>query len=218
MKIILNRDVKNVGKVGEVREVSDGYGRNFLLPKGYAVVATKANIAQIESKLAELKEKNAQAAKDAVAVAELLSKEVFNTVRQAADDNTIYGSIRTKDVYNLIKTCLSANNNGFDFDIGGINIATPIKALGQYVIPVCLFGDVFASIRLNVCRNQSDFESDTAAFDKKMQQALAVAEKKNAEKVEAKEEKKEEVKEEQPKEEAKTEAAASTENTDGSDK
>ena len=214
MKIILNRDVKNVGKVGEVCEVSNGYGRNFLLPKGYAVVATKANIAQIESKLAELKEKNAQAEKDASAVAELLSKEVFNTVRQAADDNTIYGSIRTKDVYNLIKTCLSANNNSFDFDIGGINIATPIKVLGQYVIPVCLFGDVFASVHLNVCRNQSDFESDTAAFDKKMQQALAVAEKKNAEKVEAKEEKKEEVKEEQPKEEAKTEAAESTESSD----
>ena len=46
MKIILNRDLKNVGKVGEVCEVSDGYGRNFLLPKGYAVIATKANIAR----------------------------------------------------------------------------------------------------------------------------------------------------------------------------
>ena len=214
MKIILNRDLKNVGKVGEVCNVSNGYVRNFLLPKGYAVVATKANIAQIESKLAELKEKNAQAEKDASVVAELLNKEVFNTVRQAADDNTIYGSIRTKDVYNLIKACLSAINSSFDFDIGGINIATPIKALGQYVIPVCLFGDVVASVRLNVCRNQSDFESDTAAFDKKMQQALAVAEKKNAEKVEAKEAKKEEVKEEQPKEEAKTEVAESTESSD----
>ena len=103
MKIVLNRDVKNLGKVGDVCEVANGYGRNFLLPKGYAIVASKQNIEKLNKKIEELKAKNAKLEEDATKVVALLEKEVFNVVRQAADDDTIYGSIKNRDVYKMIE-------------------------------------------------------------------------------------------------------------------
>ena len=181
MKIVLNRDVKNLGKVGDVCEVANGYGRNFLLPKHYAVVANKKNLSELQEKLEKLKEQNAIFEKEANEVANMLNGEVFNLVRQASDDDTIYGSIRTKDIYELIKSFLKTNNKDFKFDIGGIEMQT-IKSLGKYVISVYLFANVCAKIRLNVCRIVSDFESDIVAFDKKFADALVKVDdtKKNA--------------------------------------
>ena len=172
MKIVLNRDVKNLGKVGDVCEVANGYGRNFLLPKGYAIVASKQNIEKLNNKIEELKAKNAKLEEDATKVVALLEKEVFNVVRQASDDDTIYGSIKNRDVYKMIEVFLTNNNIKFVFDLGGIEIKEPIKALGQYKILVNLFGSIATEIRLNVCRANSDFESDIVAFDKKMEQKV----------------------------------------------
>ena len=167
MKVVLKRNVKNLGKVGDICNVADGYGRNFLLPKGYAIIANKNNIALLEQKREELIKKNNELEKEAKQVAEVLNNEVFNVVRQAADDDTIYGSIRTKDIYNLILNLLKSKNSNFVFDIGGIEIQQ-IKSLGKYIIPVFLFGNISANIRLNVCRIASDFESDISSFDKQM--------------------------------------------------
>ena len=171
MKIVLKRDIKNLGKVGDVCEVANGYGRNFLLPKHYAIVANKKNLSELQEKLEKLKEQNEVLVKEANEVANMLNGEVFNLVRQASDDDTIYGSIRTKDIYELINSFLKTNNKNFKFDIGGIEMQT-IKSLGKYVISVYLFADVCAKIRLNVCRIVSDFESDIVAFDKKFADAV----------------------------------------------
>ena len=181
MKIVLKRDIKNLGKVGDVCEVANGYGRNFLLPKHYAIVANKKNLSELQEKLEKLKEQNEVLVKEANEVANMLNGEVFNLVRQASDDDTIYGSIRTKDIYELINSFLKTNNKNFKFDIGGIEMQT-IKSLGKYVISVYLFADVCAKIRLNVCRIVSDFESDIVAFDKKFADAVVKTDdtKKNA--------------------------------------
>ncbi len=172
MKVILSRDIRNLGKVGEVITVKDGYGRNFLLSKKYAVAATKENISKLEGKLEELKEKNKQLEALAKQIADILDKTVFNVVRQAADDDTIYGSIRVKDVFNFINEILKKNNISFQINIGGIKIAEPVKALGQYVICIEIFGDVLGKLRLNVCRAAADFEEDVAKFDKKKEKNL----------------------------------------------
>ena len=210
MKIILNRDIRGLGKAGEICVVRDGYGRNFLLPKGYAIIANKANVAIMEQKLAELKANNEKYTNEAQKVASILENEVFNVVRQASDDDIIYGSVRVKDIYNLVLDFLKNNNVKFDFDTNNITIENPIRSLGKYLISINLFGDVVVKIRLNVCRTSSDFESDPVAFDRKMNESLAkdennkvVASKevpnKKEEKVEEKQEKQEkteEVKEE----------------------
>ena len=167
MKVVLKRDVKNLGKVGDICNVANGYGRNFLLPKGYAIIANKNNIALLEQKREELIKKNNELEKEAKQVAEVLNNEVFNVVRQAADDDTMYGSIRTKDIYNLILNLLKSKNSNFVFDIGGIEIQQ-IKSLCKYIISFFLFGNISANIWLNVCRIASDFESDISSFDKQM--------------------------------------------------
>jgi len=185
MKIVLNRDIKNLGKVGDIVVVKDGYGRNFLLPKGYAIVATKANVEKLQNKIDELKKQNAVLFEKAQKINEILDKVVFNVVRQAADDDTMYGSIRTRDVYNFICDLLKKNNIDFSLDIGSIKIAEPIKTLGQYIINVELFSGVDAIVRLNVCRAIADFEDDVVEFDKKREKSLLTSKnaKENADKV-----------------------------------
>ena len=189
MKILLNRDVKNLGKVGDVVSVKNGYGRNFLIPRGYAIVATKVNIAKLQDRLEELKKQNEVLIKNAKTVAEILEKEIFNVVRQAADDDTIYGSVRTRDVYNFICDLLKKNKIDFNLNIGAVKILEPIRALGKYVVNVEVFSGVESSIRLNVCRAIADFESDVVEFDKKMEQKMLSSKdaKENIDKVVAKE-------------------------------
>ena len=167
MKVVLNRDIKNLGKVGDVVTVKNGYGRNFLLPKKYAVVATNANLAELQQHLEELKQKNIEIATQARKVADLLSKSIYNVVRQAADDDTLYGSIRNKDVYYFVKDLIKTNNIDFSLEISGVKIKEPIKSLGYYIATIELFGDITEDVRINVCRTSADFEDDIGAFDKK---------------------------------------------------
>ena len=172
MKIVLNRDINGLGKVGEIVMVKDGYGRNFLLPKGYAIVATKANVAKLQVKLEEMRAKNDQMSELAKKAKGVLENSVLNMVRQAADDDTIYGSVRNRDIYTLILELLKKNNIDFICDLGSIKIETPIKSLGKYIVAIELFGDVMADVRVNVCRAMADFESDVIVFDKKREKAL----------------------------------------------
>lgn len=188
MKVILNRDIRKLGKVGDVVTVKDGYGRNFLLPKKYVSVATKANIAKLQEKIEELKVKNDSLLKQAEKVADILSANIYNVARQASDDDIIYGSVRTKDIYNFICSLLQQNGVDFQLDIGGIIVSTPIKTLGQYIVPIEIFSDIVANIRVNVCRTSADFEQNIDAFDKKREKALmsekdAKTKEKNAEKI-----------------------------------
>lgn len=172
MKVILNRDIKNLGKVGDVVIVKDGYGRNFLLKKQYASVATKSSLSVLEKKIDELKAENSKLAKQAEQISELLNGVICNIVRQAADDNTIYGSVRVRDVFVFINDVLKKNNISFKIDICGIKFEKPIKMLGRYVIAVEIFGDIVANVRLNLCRAQADFDNDIKSFDKKREQSL----------------------------------------------
>ena len=174
MKIILSRDIRSLGKVGDVVDVKNGYGRNFLLPKKYAVVASKKNIQELQEKLNELKAKNDKLLETAKQVAELLNKSIFNTVRQASDDDTIYGSLRVKDVYNFITEELNKSKINFQMDIGGIKIGEPIKMLGRYSVMVEIFSDVVCKLRINVCRTAADFESDVSVFDKNKEKSLII--------------------------------------------
>ena len=179
MKVLLNRDIKNLGKVGELVVVKDGYGRNFLLPKKYAIVATKANIAKSQEKIEELKQINQQMIEKAKKIVDLLDNTIYNVTRQASDDDTMYGSVRTKDIFNFINNLIKKNNIDFDLEISGIKITEPIKSLGKYVVYVEIFGDISTNLRVNVCRTSVDFEEDIATFDKKREKNLTLLMDKN---------------------------------------
>ena len=152
------------------------------------LIATKANIAKLQEKIEELKVKNDNLLKQAEKVANILDTSIYNVARQASDDDIIYGSVRTKDIYNFICSLLQQNGVDFQLDIGGIIVSTPIKTLGQYIVPIEIFSDIVSNIRVNVCRTSADFEQNIDAFDKKREKALmsekdAKTKEKNAEKI-----------------------------------
>lgn len=140
MKVILTQDVERLGKKGEVVEVRDGYARNYLLPKGLAIYATKARLNQIEAIKAELlkkEERQLKKLKNLAQQLETLSLKINLKMGEAG----AFGAITNADIARLLK------ENGFEIDRHKIELPNPIKEPGIYDIPVNL-GAVSATIKL----------------------------------------------------------------------
>ncbi len=182
MKVILNRDIKNLGKVCDICDVKDGYGRNFLLPNNYAIMANESNIKKLEEKKEVLRKENEKLIEGARKLSNVLSGAVFNVVRQAADDGTIYGSIKVRDIYQFVCDFASKNNVDFSISNSAISLPCKINALGQYVACVNIFGDIVTNVRLNVCRTTADYLEDATSFDERYNLALSGKDNKGAEK------------------------------------
>ena len=149
MKVILRQDVPDIGKAGQTVEVKSGYGRNYLLPRNLAVVATKANLKAIDeiAKQNEIREKKlrrgAELIKDKIEKAEL-SAEVL-----VGEEDKLYGSITNQDVAALLE------KQGITVDKRSIQLEDPIKALGVYTIPVKIGPGVTADAKLWVVKKSS---------------------------------------------------------------
>ncbi|MBQ7724218.1 MAG: 50S ribosomal protein L9 [Lachnospiraceae bacterium] len=145
MKVILLQDVKSQGKKGDVINVSDGYARNFLLTKGLGVEATQQNLNDIKLKKAN----EEKIAAEELAAAKKLSdelKEVEVTVRiKAGADGKTFGSVSSKEIAEAVK-----QQKGLELDKKKIVVKDPIKALGNYKIPVKLHPEVTGEFTLIV--------------------------------------------------------------------
>ncbi|MCR5023692.1 MAG: 50S ribosomal protein L9 [Lachnospiraceae bacterium] len=145
MKVILLQDVKSQGKKGDVINVSDGYARNFLLTKGLGVEATQQNLNDIKLKKAN----DEKIAAEELAAAKKLSdelKEVEVTVRiKAGADGKTFGSVSSKEIAEAVK-----QQKGLELDKKKIVVKDPIKALGNYKIPVKLHPEVTGEFTLIV--------------------------------------------------------------------
>ncbi len=145
MKVILLQDVKSQGKKGDVINVSDGYARNFLLTKGLGVEATQQNLNDIKLKKAN----DEKIAAEELAAAKKLSdelKEVEVTVKiKAGADGKTFGSVSSKEIAEAVK-----QQNGMELDKKKIVVKDPIKALGNYKIPVKLHPEVTGEFTLIV--------------------------------------------------------------------
>lgn len=145
MKVILLQDVKSQGKKGDVINVSDGYARNFLLTKGLGVEATQQNLNDIKLKKAN----DEKIAAEELAAAKKLSdelKEVEVTVRiKAGADGKTFGSVSSKEIAEAVK-----QQEGLELDKKKIVVKDPIKALGNYKIPVKLHPEVTGEFTLIV--------------------------------------------------------------------
>lgn len=142
MEIILTEDVLNLGNMGDVVKVKPGYGRNYLIPKGLAVLATRAKKAEFEHVLAQMEAKRRKlraAAQGAAAALEGLSVTI---ARQAGDDGRLFGSVTNRD----IEAALAAV--GQTVDRRRIVLKEPIKALGIYAVPVKLHAEVTAELKV----------------------------------------------------------------------
>lgn len=145
MKVILNKDVKGTGKAGDVVNVSDGYARNMLIPRGMATEATAGNIRQLEKKKAIEAEKRAEEKAEAQEQAAKLEKALVTIRTKAGDGGRIFGSITSKDIADAIGSQL-----GIEVDKKKIHLDSPIKQTGETTVTIRLYHEVNASVRVSV--------------------------------------------------------------------
>lgn len=145
MKVILQQEVKKLGKAGEILEVSEGYARNFLLPKKLAIPATSTNINAAQQKKASDQRKAAQANDEARVMAAQLSKVSVKLAVKLGEGGKLFGSVTAKDVADALK-----EQYGIDMDKRKIEIKEAIKALGTYPVTVRLHPEIAAKIELVV--------------------------------------------------------------------
>ncbi len=149
MQVILLERVAKLGQMGEVVDVKPGYARNFLLPQGKALSASKANIEAFEAQKAQLEARNLESRKEAESLAEKLDGQQFIVIRSASDAGSLYGSVTTRDAAE------AATAAGFSVDRKQV-VLQPIKELGLHEVTVVLHPEVDATIQLNVARSEEE--------------------------------------------------------------
>lgn len=144
MKVILLADVKGQGKKGELKNVSEGYARNFLLPKNLAVEATDANLKAVENEKNEQKQRAIRELEDAKSMASRLGKVDVHIQAQIGDGGRLFGAITTKHIGDALHAL------GFDIDKRKIILSDPLKSLGTHSVAIKLHHDVSATINVTV--------------------------------------------------------------------
>lgn len=147
MKIILLDDVAALGRRGEVRDVADGYARNYLLPQKLALHATAANLKNLEGIKARHESRAAKLTADAEAQAQLIEALHFTQTRQASDEARLFGSVGRADVAAFLA------QNGIEVERRRIALDEPIKTLGEFSVPVRLHPEVTAQLKVSVTRD-----------------------------------------------------------------
>jgi large subunit ribosomal protein L9 len=165
MQVILLERVAKLGQMGEVVDVRPGFARNFLLPQGKALAASKGNIARFEAEKAQLEARNLETRKEAEKLAETLDGQQFVLIRQASDRGSLYGSVSSRDVAE------AASEAGYSLERKQVVMAGPIKTLGLHTVTAHLHPEVEVEITLNVARSQG--EADLQATGKSIQDAAA---------------------------------------------
>jgi large subunit ribosomal protein L9 len=149
MQIILLEKVTNLGVLGDVVKVKDGYARNFLIPQGKAKRATTANMAEFEARRAELERLHAEKVAEAQAVADKLEGLMVQIARKAGMDGRLFGSVSNADVADALET------QGFKVERSAVRMPEgPLKAVGDTQIEVALHSDVVATITVSVLGEQ----------------------------------------------------------------
>jgi large subunit ribosomal protein L9 len=144
MKVILREDVENLGKVGDVVEVKPGYGRNFLIPRAKAVLATVGNIRKIEHDKKVILARQAKLKASATAVARRLAEVEVTIARRVGEQDKLYGSVTALDVAEALAAL------GLQVDRRQIQLDEAIKALGDFEVPVKLHSEVVQPVKVHV--------------------------------------------------------------------
>ncbi len=146
MQVILREDVPSLGKAGEVVKVSEGYGRNFLLPRKKATVADKGSLKRLEQDKQVIEAKRAKAKEAAEAVAAKIAEMSVSIEKQAGEEDKIFGSVSTRE----IEKALAAQ--GITVEHRLIRLKTPVRAIGEYTAEIHLQSDVVAALKVLVVK------------------------------------------------------------------
>jgi large subunit ribosomal protein L9 len=150
MEVILLERVGRLGQMGDVVRVKDGFARNFLLPKGKALRATKENRSRFETMKVELEARNLEQRGEAEKVGKTLDGQRFTVLRQAAEGGQLYGSVSPRDIAVLII------EKGFKIDRNQVTLNTPIKTIGMHKVPIALHPEVEVTVMVAVARNEDE--------------------------------------------------------------
>ncbi|MBQ1431057.1 MAG: 50S ribosomal protein L9 [Firmicutes bacterium] len=144
MKVILLETVRGSGKAGEVVNVSDGYARNLLIPKGLAQEATPQNMARLKKTQERIAKKLAEDRESAEKLAEILANTQVEIKAKAGEGGKVFGSVTSKDIADAL------NAQGFDIDKKKIKLDGPIKELGVTTVEIKLFNEISGKVKVNV--------------------------------------------------------------------
>ncbi len=146
MKIILLEDVPTLGRRGEVRDVADGYARNYLLPHKLALNATTANLKNLEGIKARQESQAAKSVAQSQAQAQVIAGLHLAVSRQASDEDRLFGSVGRNDIAAFL------TRHGVEVERRRIELDEPIKTLGEFSVPIRLHPDVTAQLKVTVTR------------------------------------------------------------------
>jgi large subunit ribosomal protein L9 len=144
MKLILREDVENLGKGGDLVDVKPGYGRNFLLPRGLAVVANTKNVRELDHQKTVASAKAAKLKASAEAIAKRLAETPVVLKRKAGEQDKLFGSVTAIDIAEALAA------RGLQLDRRSIDLAEPIKTVGDFEVPVKLHHDVVGKAKVKV--------------------------------------------------------------------
>src|SRR5918992_3495880 len=152
MEVILLERVAKLGQMGEVVRVKNGFARNYLLPNGKALRATKENRDRFEGMKVELEARNTQLRAEAETASKKVAGKSVVVLRQAGEAGHLYGSVSARDIAGLL------SDNGITINRSQIVLNSPIKTLGMYKIPVALHPEVEVTVTVTVARSQDEAE------------------------------------------------------------
>jgi large subunit ribosomal protein L9 len=147
MRVVLRSDVGGIGKRGDILEVADGYARNFLLPKGHAIVASAGVESQANAMRRARDLRDARDRESAQTVARTLVPQVVHIAARAGSEGKLFGSVTSSDVVEAV-----AAQTGVELDRRKLQLDEPIKSLGTHEVPVKLHADVEFRITVEVDR------------------------------------------------------------------
>jgi len=148
MEVILKEDILNVGKMGEVVRVRDGYARNYLLPRGLVLVANKKNLKGFEHQKQVVQSQKSRVVNQAQALAEKLSQVSLVIHVKAGEEGKLFGSVTNIDIEKALKA------KGFEVERRKIHLSEPIKIVGDYQVPIRFTSEVQANVQVSVVSEQ----------------------------------------------------------------
>ncbi len=148
MKVILKEDIPKLGKMGETVQVAPGYGRNYLIPQGKAVLASTRNLKALEHERRLIQRKAELVREDAEGLAEKISGLTLTLTRKVVDEDKLYGSVSVSDISQALEEA------GMEIERKLIKLDEPIKRLGEFQVPVKVHADVIVELTVQVVKEE----------------------------------------------------------------
>ena len=159
MKVVLLERVENLGAIGDVVTVKDGFARNFLLPRDKARRATSANLKAFEVERAAIEARNEKNKSEAQKVADKIDGQTYVMIRQAGETGQLYGSVAGRDVAEAVQA------EGGKVERSQVVLNTAIKTLGVHEVQVRLHAEVSATVKINIARSADEAERQAKGED-----------------------------------------------------